>query len=123
MVAAVAAATATASDAATARAEIHEHADSVWTHGDGGARNGRRPRIDVVGREALRNAHGRVAIVDGCRTPFIKAGTEFRDMDVVDLAGAATAELVARTNIDPTAIELAVFGVVVPALNAPNLGR
>jgi hypothetical protein len=32
-------------------------------------------------------------------------------------------ELVTRTGIDPEEIDLSVFGVVVPALHAPNLGR
>ncbi|MGH9464503.1 MAG: acetyl-CoA C-acyltransferase FadI [Thermoanaerobaculia bacterium] len=64
-----------------------------------------------------------MAIVDGCRTPFAKAGTLLQDMDVVDLAGVAAGELVTRTAVDPEAIDLAIFGVVVPALHAPNLGR
>jgi acetyl-CoA acyltransferase len=42
---------------------------------------------------------------------------------VVDLAGVAAAELVARTAIDPDEIDLSIFGVVVQALDAPNLGR
>jgi acetyl-CoA acyltransferase len=64
-----------------------------------------------------------VAIVDGCRTPFCKSGTELQDLDVVDLASIPAAELVTRSNLDPEEIGLSVFGVVVPALHAPNLGR
>ena len=64
-----------------------------------------------------------MAIVAGCRTPFVKAGTALRDMDVVDLAGVAAAELVDRSEIDPAEIDVSVFGVVVPAFGAPNLGR
>jgi acetyl-CoA acyltransferase len=131
---------------ASALDEIRQRADTVWTHADG-ARGGRGPGagsagsagraggaragnghagyapLTVTRREDLKGKHGRVAIVDGCRTPFSKAGTVFRDMDVVDLAGAAAAELIERTAVDPAAIELSVFGVVVPALHAPNLGR
>ncbi|MBV8198992.1 MAG: acetyl-CoA C-acyltransferase FadI [Acidobacteria bacterium] len=127
---------------ASAVEEIRQRADTVWTH-PGGARGGRgsngggagraggaagngRPGgapLSVTRREDLKGRHGRVAIVDGCRTPFSKAGTAFRDMDVVDLAGAAASELIERTAVDPAAIELSVFGVVVPALHAPNLGR
>jgi acetyl-CoA acyltransferase len=123
--------------------EIRQRADTVWIHADG-ARGGRgngaasagransaaagngqpgAAPISVTRREDLKGKHGRVAIVDGCRTPFSKAGTVFRDMDVVDLAGAAAAELIERSAVDPAAIELSVFGVVVPALHAPNLGR
>ena len=44
-------------------------------------------------------------------------------MDVLDLAGTATAELVTRTGLDPNSIDLAIYGAVLPALYAPNLGR
>ena len=102
---------------ATAAEEIYERADTVWT----GSR--RKPKVEVVERRELTGAGGRVAIVDGCRTPFAKAGTDLQAMDVVDLASAAAAELVARSGLDPAAIEMAVFGCVIPALHAPNLGR
>jgi len=103
---------------ASALEEITSRADTVWT------RPGGKPvKVQVVGREALKGSRGRVAIVDGCRTPFAKSGTELANMDVVDLASVAAAELVARTAIDPEEIDLSVFGVVVPALFAPNLGR
>ncbi len=98
--------------------EIRERADSVWTRGEGAA-----PAIARIATNGLKGPGGRVAIVDGCRTPFAKAGTDLRDMDVVDLAGAAAAELVSRSALDAEEIDLSVFGVVVPALHAPNLGR
>jgi acetyl-CoA acyltransferase len=44
-------------------------------------------------------------------------------MDVVDLAGVAAAELVARNDLGRADLDMSIFGVVVPALNAPNLGR
>jgi acetyl-CoA acyltransferase len=103
---------------ASAAEEIRERADSVWTRGEGAA-----PNLARAATSALRGPRGRVAIVDGCRTPFAKAGSTLRDMDVVDLAGVAAAELVTRSGLDPRAIDLSIFGVVVPALHAPNLGR
>jgi acetyl-CoA acyltransferase len=103
---------------ASALEEVTERADTVWTRG-----NGKPIKTQVADRQELQGPRGRVAIVDGCRTPFTKSGTDFVNMDVVDLASVAAAELVARTGIDPEAIDLSVFGVVVPALHAPNLGR
>ncbi len=100
------------------RREIQEGADAVWTRGEGAA-----PAIVKRRKQALKGPGGRIAIIDGCRTPFVKAGEEFADMDVVDLASVPAAELVSRTAIDPKEIDLSVFGVVVPALYAPNLGR
>ena len=103
---------------ASAKEEIGARADTVWTRGEGAA-----PAIPRAARRAARGPNGRVAIVDGCRTPFCKAGTDLADMDVVDLASVPTAEVVMRTGVDPAEIDLAVFGVVLPALYAPNLGR
>jgi acetyl-CoA acyltransferase len=103
---------------ASALEEVTVRADTVWTRP-----SGKPPRVHVTARRELKGPRGRVAIVDGCRTPFIKSGTDFRDMDVIDLASIAAAELVARTAVDPELIDLSVFGVVVPALHAPNLGR
>jgi acetyl-CoA acyltransferase len=103
---------------ASALEEITERADTVWTRGSGPP-----VKTRVSDRRELKGPRGRIAIVDGCRTPFIKSGTDFANMDVVDLASVAAAELVARSGIDPEEIDLSVFGVVVPALHAPNLGR
>ena len=50
-------------------------------------------------------------------------GAEFAQMDVVDLASVPASELLNRTAIDPKEIDASIFGVVVPALYAPNLGR
>jgi acetyl-CoA acyltransferase len=65
----------------------------------------------------------RVAIVAGCRTPFAKAGTVFRDLSAVELAKYATRELLARTEIDPRLVDQVVFGQVVPSILAPNVAR
>jgi acetyl-CoA acyltransferase len=100
------------------RAELGERADSVWVR--------EAPSVPQTARVVCSDATGtggRVAIVDGCRTPFCKAGTDLAAMDVVDLSGVVTAELVARSGIEPESIDLSVFGVVVAALHAPNLGR
>ena len=70
----------------------------------------------------LRNGR-RVAIVGGCRTPFAKAGTVFRDLSAVDLAKAAGRELLARTDVDPGIVDQVIFGQVVPSVLAPNVAR
>jgi len=65
----------------------------------------------------------RVAIVGGCRTPFAKAGTVFRDLTAVDLAQAAARELLARTEVDPAAVDQVIFGQVLPSVLVPNVAR
>ena len=67
--------------------------------------------------------NGRVAIVAGCRTPFAKSGTVYRDLTALDLAKACVRELVERTEVDPSAIGYVVMGQVIPSVKAPNLGR
>ena len=43
----------------------------------------------------------RVAIIDGCRTPFVKAWTDFINLTSLDLAKIATSELINKTELDP----------------------
>jgi len=65
----------------------------------------------------------RVAIVGGCRTPFAKAGTVFRDLGAVDLAKAVGRDLLARTEVDPGIVDEVIFGQVVPSVLTPNVAR
>jgi acetyl-CoA acyltransferase len=65
----------------------------------------------------------RVAIVAGCRTPFARSGTVYRDMPAVDLGVACVRELLERSEVDPAAVDMVVMGQVVPSVKAPNLGR
>lgn len=65
----------------------------------------------------------RVAIVAGCRTPFAKSGTVFRDVLAVDLARHAGRELLERTNLDPREVDEVIFGQVVASPLVPNVAR
>ena len=65
----------------------------------------------------------RVAIVEGCRTPFARSGTVFRDLTALDLGKVCVRELIERTEVDPGLIGSVVMGQVVPSVKAPNLGR
>jgi acetyl-CoA acyltransferase len=65
----------------------------------------------------------RVAIIAGCRTPFARAGTAFRDLTAVDLGKACVRELVEHTDVDPGLIGSLVMGQVIPSVKAPNLAR
>jgi acetyl-CoA acyltransferase len=65
----------------------------------------------------------RAAIIAGCRTPFAKSGTVFRDVLAVDLARHAGRELLERTNLDPRKVDEVVFGQVVASPLVPNIAR
>ena len=70
------------------------------------------------------NGQGRrVAIIDGCRTPFAKSGTDFRDVSAVELGKASVRELIARTEIDPKLVDHVVYGTVVQSVQEPNIAR
>ncbi|GBD38163.1 3-ketoacyl-CoA thiolase [bacterium HR37] len=65
----------------------------------------------------------RVAIVCGIRTPFIRAGTLFRDLSSLDLGRIVTVELINRSEVDPEDIDEVVFGSMVSVARTPNLAR
>jgi acetyl-CoA acyltransferase len=65
----------------------------------------------------------RAAIVAGLRTPFVRAGTELQELDVLDLARAAAGELLQRTELDPAAVDQVIFGNVARPVKYHNLAR
>jgi len=65
----------------------------------------------------------RVAIVAGCRTPFARAGTAFKDLTAIDLGTLAVRELLARAELEPAEVDSLVYGTVVHAVTAPNIAR
>jgi acetyl-CoA acyltransferase len=65
----------------------------------------------------------RAAIVAGLRTPFVRAGTDFAQLDVLDLARAVTVELLQRSGLDPTAVDHVIYGNVTRPVQYSNLAR
>jgi acetyl-CoA acyltransferase len=72
---------------------------------------------------ATSNGGRRVALVDGLRTPFAKAGTALKDVSALGLSQAVVTELIERSGIDPAVIDRVVFGTVVPDVGSPNIAR
>src|SRR5512133_3325085 len=65
----------------------------------------------------------RAAVVAGLRTPFVKAGGEFKDLSAVALGAAVVNELVARSGIAPKEFDSVVFGQVIPSPTVTLIGR
>ncbi len=65
----------------------------------------------------------RVVIVDGVRTPFVRAYTDFQELTALDLSRIVTSELMARVGLDPEVIDEVIMGTVLPSVHAPNLAR
>ncbi len=65
----------------------------------------------------------RAVIAGGWRTPFVKAGTGLADADVLELATAATAETLARTETSAGSVDEIVYGNVSRPVAYHNLAR
>jgi acetyl-CoA acyltransferase len=65
----------------------------------------------------------RVAIVQGCRTPFARAGSELSRLSPVQLGTVTVRELLNRAELDPQLVDHLIFGTVVPSIPAPNVSR
>jgi len=66
---------------------------------------------------------GRAVILGGCRTPFVKAGTELAGLDVLELAKAATVEALARTEVAFEDVGEVIWGNVTRPVAYHNLAR
>lgn len=65
----------------------------------------------------------RAAIVAGVRTPFARSGTALKSLSAIELGRLCVAELVHRSGISGSDVDLLVFGTVVPSVQAPNIAR
>lgn len=65
----------------------------------------------------------RAAVIAGLRTPFVKAGTDFKDLSAVDLGALLVNELVARSGLPVSTFDMVTFGQVVPSKLVSLIGR
>lgn len=77
----------------------------------------------MTARVPLSNAHGRIAVVDGLRTPFARIATHFRDLSAIDLGALAVGEIIRRNDLKPREIDQLVYGMTVMIPEAPFIAR
>ena len=65
----------------------------------------------------------RVAIIQGLRTPFLKAGSHFGELTALELGRLVVQELVQRSDLDPGVLDQVIFGQVIPNLTATAIAR
>ena len=65
----------------------------------------------------------RAAVVAGLRTPFVRAGTDFAQLDVLELARSVTVELLQRSGLDPASVDHVIYGNVTRPVQYSNLAR
>lgn len=74
-------------------------------------------------RQHLHNYRGRIAIVDGLRTPFARIATHYRDLSAIDLGAMAVKELMQRNQLQTNDIDQLVYGMTVMIPEAPFIAR
>lgn len=62
-------------------------------------------------------------VVDGCRTPFLRSGTDYRQLMAYDLARMALKGLLERSGIAPREIQQVIFGCVLNQPKVSNVAR
>ncbi|HVO65360.1 MAG TPA: acetyl-CoA C-acyltransferase [Syntrophales bacterium] len=68
--------------------------------------------------------NGRKAVlIDGCRIPFLRSGTAYKDLMSYDLARLAIKALVKRTQIEHEKINRVIMGCVIANLATTNVAR
>ena len=65
----------------------------------------------------------RIAIVDGIRTPFVKAWTRFEDTPGQKLGAICVRELLEITHLNPNLVDEVIFGAVAQPVEAANVAR
>lgn len=65
----------------------------------------------------------RVAIVEGIRSPYVKAGTDFKEISAIELGRSVLRELLERTAIDPSVIDEVIIGNVSQPVDSANPSR
>lgn len=65
----------------------------------------------------------KVVIIEGCRTPFLRSGTDYMDLMSYQLGGYAIKGLLNKTGIDPSTIDSVIMGNVISNVKTPNVAR
>ena len=65
----------------------------------------------------------KTAIIDGCRTAFMRSGTAFADISAIELGKVAVRDALARSGLTGDDVDHLVYGTVVHDTQAPNIAR
>lgn len=65
----------------------------------------------------------KVVLIDGCRTPFLRSGTDYMDLMSYQLGQFAINGLITKTGIDPKIVDQVIMGAVIPNIQTPNVAR
>lgn len=73
---------------------------------------------------AATHANGRAAVlIDGCRLPFQRSGTQYVDLMAYDMGRMVLKGLLTRTGLDPASVDRVVMGCVIQDVATSNVAR
>jgi acetyl-CoA acyltransferase len=65
----------------------------------------------------------KIVVIDGCRTPFLRSGTDYMDLMSYQIAQYAIKGLLVKTGIDPSEVGRVIMGTVISNLKTSNVAR
>lgn len=65
----------------------------------------------------------KIVVIDGCRTPFLKSGTDYIDLMSYQLGQFAIKGLLTKTGIDPNEVGRVIMGTVISNTKTSNVAR
>lgn len=65
----------------------------------------------------------KVVVVDGCRTPFLRSGSDYLNLMSYQLGAFAIKGLLTKTGLDPTEVDQVIMGTVISNIKTPNVAR
>ena len=64
-----------------------------------------------------------IVFIDGCRTPFLKSGTDYLNLMSYELGQFAIKGLIHKTGIDPKEVDQVIMGTVISNVQTSNVAR
>jgi len=65
----------------------------------------------------------KVVIIEGCRTPFLRSGTDYMDLMSYQLGGFAIKGLLNKTGLESEQVDTVIMGNVISNVKTPNVAR
>lgn len=64
-----------------------------------------------------------IVFIDGCRTPFLKSGTDYLNLMSYELGQFAIKGLIQKTGLDPKEVDQVIMGTVISNVQTSNVAR
>lgn len=69
------------------------------------------------------NMKEKIVLIDGCRTPFLRSGTDYMDLMSYQLGQFAIKGLLTKTGIDVSQVDSVIMGTVISNVKTSNVAR